>query len=313
MKKILLFCGSLLVAVALILVSCKKDDEVNPTVNKYFSVVNGTLVKKNMPEPTSDAEISMSMNASAIPGGSSIVSIQSGYYEMVPASRGAYSFVVMVNQDIPMEGENPSFVVQVAIEEENGAISKICESTIHLIVVGTGTLQVSLSFDNAKDVDLHLIEPERNDWDGEPLSFSSRHIFYYNSIVESGGELDLDSNASCDIDNINNENITYGENAFVPAGLYKVYVDLFENCVPSIATNYVVTVFYGGTLIARKADVFVVGAESTYNPIDEDYVAQHEPFLTFSIPEHAQKCTQTFGPAVVSESAKEKEANAIHK
>ena len=327
MKKTLLLCGSLLMAVALILVSCKKDEEVNPTVNKYFSVENATLVKKNMPEPTSDAEISMSMNTSAIPGGSSIVSIQSertakkilvgmkdqsGYYEMVPDARGAYSFVVMVNQDIPMEGENPSFVVQVAIEDENGAVSKICESSIHLIVVGTGTLQVSLSFDNAKDVDLHLIEPEHNGSDGEPVSFSNRHIYYYNSIVESGGELDLDSNPSCDIDNINNENITYSENAFVPAGLYKVYVDLFENCDPSIATNYVVTVFYGGTLIARQAGVFPVDAPSTYNPIEEDYVAQHEPFLTFSIADHGQKCTQTFSPVAVSESAKEKEANAVH-
>lgn len=331
MKKLLLFCGSLLVVATLLFVSCQKDDEVNPTINKFFSVEDATLIKKNMPEPTVNDQIDVSMNASAIPGGTSIVRVfaekvaekilvgmkdQAGYYELVPSTRGEYSFLMQVNQDITLEDETKGFTVQVAIEDEDGGITQIWETTVKLIAVGTGDLQVSLSFDNAKDVDLHLIEPEYINADGEPVSFYSRHIYYGNNAAYySGGILDLDSNAGCDIDNVNNENITYSEESgFVPAGTYKVYVDLFENCDPNIPTNYVVTVFYGGVRIANKAGVFDAGAPSTTNPIDEEYVAANDPFLTFTIAGNGQKCTNVGeGHAVLSEKAQEKEAIAVHK
>lgn len=331
MKKTLMYVGGLLLAVALLFVSCKKDNEVVPTIDKYFSVEDATLVKQNMPEPTSDAVIDVTMNSGVIPGGSSFVSLtteksakrilvgmkdQAGYYELTRSTaRGEYSFVISVNQDIELEGETQSFTVLVAIEDEDGAISKIWESTVNLIAVGTGDLQVSLSFDNAKDVDLHLVEPEYYSPDNEPVTFWDRHIYYGNKwACYSGGCLDLDSNPSCSIDNVNNENITYSDSTgFVPAGTYKVYVDLFENCEPNIATHYVVTVYYGGVRIASKSGVFNVGAESTYNPIDEDYVAENEPFLTFTIGNNGQRCVKDFGRAPLSESALEKETIALHK
>ena len=88
---------------------------------------------------------------------------------------------------------------------------------------------------------------------------------------------------------------------------------MYSNCDASIATNYVMTVFYGGNLIATKAGVFEVGAESTYNPISEEYVEANEPFLSFTIADHGQKCMKSFAPAPMTESAIEKEANAAHK
>ena len=313
----------------MLLVGCKKDNEVNPTVNKFFSVENATLISKNMPESTSSNQINVTMNGSVIPGGSSIVSLQTeksakkilvgmkdqaGYYEMTSPERGEYSFVLLVNQDIKLDEGVSSFTIQVAIEDEDGAISQIWESTVSLIVVGTGTLQVSLSFDNDKDVDLHLIEPEYFDENGEPVSFDYRHIYYgYVRAEYSGGELDLDSNAGCSIDGVNNENITYSEDCFLPAGTYKLYVDLFRNCDPNIATNYLVTVFHDGTLIAKKAGVFEVDAPSTFNPIDSEFVATNDPFLTFTIANGEQKSTKTYESVPMSESAIEKEANAVHK
>ncbi len=330
MKKVLFLFGGLLVLATLVFVGCEKDNEVNPTINKFFSVENATLIKKNMPEPTSTNEIEVSMNGNVIPGGSSIVSLetekaakkiligmkdQAGYYEMLPTARGMYSFVVLVNQDINLGEDADGFTIQVAIEDEDGAISKIWESEVALIVVGTGALQVSLSFDNAKDVDLHLIEPEFNDPEGNPVSFGERHIYYGNKWGDySGGELDLDSNPGCSIDNVNNENITYSEeDSYIPSGTYKVYVDLYENCDPSVATNYVVTVFYGGALIASKSGIFEPGAPSTFNPIEPEYVADHAPFLTFNIANNGQKCVKSYGSAPMSETAIEKEANAAHK
>ena len=330
MKKFALFCGVVLVAASMLFVACGKDKEA--TINKFFKVDNATLVSEDMPEATSNQTIEVVMNQSAIPGGSSYVTVASevparkilvgmkdqvGYYELVPSSnRGnEYSFILLVDQNIALGEDQTSFNVQVAIEDENGDISQIWETNVNLKVVGTGALQVSLSFDNAKDVDLHLIEPEFNDEYGEPVSFYDRHIYYGSPYgYHTGSELDLDSNPGCNLDYVNNENITYNDStAWVPAGTYKVYVDLFENCDETIATNYVVTVFYGGSLIASKSGVYDAGAESTFNPIDEDYVAQNEPFLTFTINGEAKNASKIYGRAELSESAIEKEANSVHK
>lgn len=329
MKKISLFCGVVLIAATMLFVACGKDKEA--TIGKFFNVEDATLVSENMPEATSNQTIEVSMNETAIPGGSSYVSVMSevparkilvgmkgqiGYYEVLPSKiRGnEYSFVLMVAQDIALGEEETGFNVQVAIVDENDDISQIWETNVNLKVVGTGALQVSLSFDNAKDVDLHLIEPEYNDMYGEPVSFSSRHIYYSQLWSAAGGWLDLDSNAGCSIDNVNNENITYNDStAFVPAGTYKVYIDLWENCDPEIPTNYVVTVFYGGELIASKSGRYDVDAESTYNPIDEWYVEENDPFLTFNIADKGQKLVKPFAPAEMTESAREKEANSVHK
>ncbi len=336
MKKVLLFCGGLLVAATLLFMSCGKDKEVTPTINKFFSVENASLINKNMPEPTLDEQIAVVMNENVITGGSSIVRIsservakkilvgmkdQDGYYEVAPTTRGDCSFVMMVEPDINLGEGVESFTVLVAIEDENGDITQIWESSVTLLVVGTGALQVSLSFDNAKDVDLHLIEPDYMYEDGTPVGFSERHIYYVNHWSAANGHLDLDSNPGCSIDSINNENITYNDStAYVAPGTYKVYVDLYENCDPTIATNYVVLVTYDGNVIASKSGIFEVGAESTYNPINELYVYgdeeqgidPHEPFLTFTIGGNVQKTVKPFEPAPMTASAIEKEANSVH-
>ena len=72
------------------------------------------------------------------------------------------------------------------------------------------------------------------------------------------------------------------------------------------------TVFYGGNLIATRSGIFDVDAESTYDPIDEEYVEQNDPFLTFTIADNGQKMVKSFEPRPMSESAIEKEANAAH-
>ena len=324
MKRIAIFCGSLLIAATMLFVSCGKDKE--STIQNFFKVENATLVNDDMPSANSDQTIEVVMNQNAIPGGSSYVSIvsevparkilvglkdQRGYYEVATgANRGnEYSFVMLIDQNIALPEDETTFTVQVAIVDENGDISQIWEAPVSLKVVGTGALQVSLSFDNAKDVDLHLIEPEYLDEYGEVTSFYDRHIYYGNHWSANGGELDLDSNPGCYLDYVNNENITYNDStAYVAPGTYKVYVDLFENCDPEVATNYVVTVFYGGNLIASRSGIFDIGAESTYNPISAEYVAANDPFLTFTIGDHGQKKVKTFEPAPMTQSAIEKEA-----
>lgn len=99
-------------------------------------------------------------------------------------------------------------------------------------VVGTGALQVSLNWDTPTDVDLHLVEP------------SGEEIFYGAMTSLSGGELDLDSNAGCRLDHVNNENIFWRDDA--PEGEYVVRVDLWDACglarMRQRRTSYRVTV-----------------------------------------------------------------------
>ena len=338
MKKFTLILSSLLLVASLVFVGCKKDkeeEEETPTqettIGNFFVVAGATLVNAAMPAATSQETIDVNMNGNVIPGGSSYVSLisesaaqkilvglknQIGYFEIIPENQRdyEYSFVLQINQNISLPDGQDAFEVQVAIVDEAGQISQIWETSVSLLVVGTGALQVSLSFDTPKDVDLHLIEPEYIDEYGFEASFYSRHIYYGNRVSDNGGELDLDSNPSCWLDYINNENITYNDSlAWVAPGTYKVYVDLYENCDPSVATNYVVTVSFGGSLIASKSGVFQVDAPSTYNPIDEYYVEEHEPFLTFTIGDRGQKRVKSFEPAPMTQSATEKEASSVHK
>ncbi|MCR5644855.1 MAG: hypothetical protein K6F96_00480 [Bacteroidales bacterium] len=329
MKRIALFCGVILVAASIIFVGCKKE-QYEATIDKFFKIDNATLIQQDMPAPTSNQTIDVAINGSVIPGGSSYVTVasesvtkkiliglvgQTGYWEYIPRESNrdySYSFIMYIDQNITLPEGQTGLTVQVAVVDENGNISQIWGAPVEVIEVGTGGLQVSLTFDNAKDVDLHLIEPEYDN-EGESVPFYGRHIYYSNHWSLAGGELDLDSNPGCSIDNINNENITYDDEiATIVPGTYKVYVDLFENCDPSIATNYVVTVFYGGALIASRSGRFEVDAESTHNPISEEYVEANDPFLTFTI-NQGHKGNGNFQPGPMTQSAIEKEAMAAHK
>ena len=95
--------------------------------------------------------------------------------------------------------------------------------------VTSGQLQVSLNWSQPVDLDLHL------------SSDDSLDVYYGDTNPGNGASLDLDSNPGCDIDNIDNENITFGSN--VPAhGTYIVRVDLYDACEATGPIPYVVTV-----------------------------------------------------------------------
>jgi hypothetical protein len=94
-------------------------------------------------------------------------------------------------------------------------------------------LQVSLNWGYPVDLDLHVITPDGND------------IYYGSPSGQNGGMLDLDSNAGCEIDNTDNENITWSNNK--PAyGKYIVKVDLWSACDAGSSIPYVVSVKRNG-------------------------------------------------------------------
>jgi uncharacterized protein YfaP (DUF2135 family) len=99
--------------------------------------------------------------------------------------------------------------------------------TCQLTTVGTGDVQISVTWDSEADLDLHVIEP------------NGTEIFFGNPRSSTGAELDLDSNAGCS-DGPRAENIHW-VSGLAPRGTYTVRLHYRSNCgAPS--TEYVVAV-----------------------------------------------------------------------
>ncbi|HTQ05005.1 MAG TPA: hypothetical protein VMI54_14170 [Polyangiaceae bacterium] len=90
----------------------------------------------------------------------------------------------------------------------------------------TGALVVTLSWDTEADLDLHVVDPLGNEiYHGDP---SSVDPFAPGAADESAGVLDLDSNADCVIDGLQQEDVTWADAP--PSGHYLVRVDTASLC-----------------------------------------------------------------------------------
>ena len=180
---------------------------------------------------------SVTSSGTVINGGSVMVTIEgdgdfdrvvvaidgaNGYFEAsLPAAVAALELLVTLSQEIA--ADQFAFLYAVGSGDDIGAYAEV-EAAV--VSVGTGELQVSVSWDAASDVDLHVVDPAGDE------------VFYGSPGVVSGGELDLDSNPGCFLDNVNNENITW---ATAPEGTYTVRLDYFDAC-GAAESNYAVTV-----------------------------------------------------------------------
>ena len=271
---------SLIIAVLALIIgfnACKKDDEPakESHLEKYFSVTDAELVNKNFPSASSSSNkpeiLNLSGNPSVIPGGTNPIHIEAdgsvqniligvkgeyGYYKLpATASKNTYyQFYLMISQDLNKD----NFVIRVALRDSNGLISESQTINISRIEAGTGKLQVNCSWDQPNDVDLHLVEP------------NGTEIYYGNGVSQNGGELDVDSNPACSIDNINNENITYDDNDVVETGEYIVRVDLFSDCNVSNNTNYMVTAYYNGHILTTSSNNYPNPYSGSFVPTDAD-------------------------------------------
>ncbi|NBC17402.1 MAG: hypothetical protein GVY18_08835 [Bacteroidetes bacterium] len=144
----------------------------------------------------------------------------------------------------------PSLPLNVAARVPDDGLTAPAEYTVAVneTAATSGQLQVSLNWDQPVDLDLHVETPNGED------------IFYGNETGQNGGTLDLDSNAACGIDNINNENITWGD-ATPASGDYTVRVDLWSSCNVDTDIAYVVTINVCGA---------VQTYDGTFDPSDAD-------------------------------------------
>ncbi len=115
-----------------------------------------------------------------------------------------------------------------------------CVSGVCRLRGSTGPVQVTLRFPDSEDLDLHLVEPL--------VDGGTCEIYYAMPginptpppipipipipVRECGakGWLDVDSNAACDIDNINVENIIYSPGVVPTRGQYIARVVYYQNC-----------------------------------------------------------------------------------
>jgi hypothetical protein len=255
--------------------ACKKDDVLTILEKNYFTIEDGEIHKGTIPASTDGESIDdvTHINGNGLAGGTSIVSIVPDedikeiyagvkgidyYISAVPTqSSGTYTIVILFSQEL-----EENFEFQVSAKFADNSLSRVHTTQIRHIEAGVGALQISLSFDNDKDVDLYVVQPDNE-------------IIYYGNpgYVDADNEdvylygLDVDSNAGCDIDGINNENVFYPTD-YVQSGKYAVYVNMYENCDPSKATNWVVRATYKGSLVATSSGtnpasgVFPVGTPS---------------------------------------------------
>jgi hypothetical protein len=191
------------------------------TSEQEFTVVRLALEELVVPTPAPE-------DGEAAPAPTSTGAPARGYHEVtLQQPSTTVDLVVTVAQALP----NQTFLLYFAVVDASGKQGPLTSQTVQALDVGTGVVQVSVSWNVDSDVDLHVIDPH-----GE-------EIYFGHPESASGGALDLDSNPDCDIDGKRNENITWKDSA--PPGVYTVRVSLYDSCGVS-PSNFVVTVRVDG-------------------------------------------------------------------
>ncbi|HOX84141.1 MAG TPA: hypothetical protein PLS08_14020 [Chryseolinea sp.] len=268
MKKLLVGASILLSVLLLSLSSCLNKDKdedslIDPSnsnaLAKAMIIENSTRSNGTPPSPSSSgaAFITPLTSSTTSSNGSStpvIFSFQNGN-----APVGAYVQVVGANSYFDVEISNPTnatagqvtlpvglptnldegfFELSYCLYDNTGLVSNVGNLFVDVKRLGTGALQVSLSWNTATDQDLHIIDP------------SGAEIYYANSYSSTGGELDYDNTSG-----FGPENVFWATDA--PDGSYSVYVDDYSGSgaqstcfititAPGVSRTFQVTTQGGG-------------------------------------------------------------------
>jgi hypothetical protein len=189
------------------------------TAEQEFTVVRVALEELVLPTATAEGETPVPTSTGAP---------ARGYHEVrLRQPSTTVDLVVTVAQALPGQ----VFLLYWAVADAAGKQGPLVTQTVETLDVGTGVVQVSVSWNVDSDVDLHVVDP------------AGEEIYFGHPESASGGALKLDSNADCDIDGKRNESITWEGDA--PLGTYTVRVSLYDACGVS-PSNYVVTVRVAG-------------------------------------------------------------------
>jgi hypothetical protein len=208
------------------------------TVSGVPTAINGGSLRATVTSPTPFSRVVVSMT------------YLDGYYELnLPAPVTSADVILTLSPQAPQA----TLGLQYGVAAAGGELGAMLSQNINMIRVGSGDVQVSVAWDAPTDVDLHVIDP------------SGEEIYFGNKTSASGGTLDLDSNAACTIDNVDNENIVWPTGA-APSGTYSVHLIYWSACSQP-QSNYTVTIVVKGQAPQVFSGTLVTASTSTHIPI----------------------------------------------
>ncbi|HKS06445.1 MAG TPA: hypothetical protein VJR92_09050 [Gemmatimonadaceae bacterium] len=164
---------------------------------------------------------------SATPFSRVVISVDdvTGYYDLtLPANVTSAEVLIIYAQQVGGD----AFTMQYA-GGAAGVVGPYSSANTAFLGNGTGEVQVNITWNSVADVDLYVVDPS-----GEELYYADRNS-------NSGGMLDIDSNAGCQSDGPRSENVFWPFGIVAPRGSYQVRVNYWSSCGAG-STDYVVTI-----------------------------------------------------------------------
>lgn len=168
-----------------------------------------------------------------------------GYWELtIPSGVTAVELVLGLANNPPQS----SFNLVTAVGS-GGGVAATATTGLEPRDLSDADFAATVLWTGASDVDIHVFDP------------NGIEVYFGNTESPEGGKLDLDSNADCDLDNINTETISWPAGT-APDGDYTVVVEYFDDC-DETSSSYT-------TLIRRKGRPTVTVGPRTFSG---DYTA----------------------------------------
>ncbi len=283
-------------------------------VEDYFAIEGASFVEDAVPAATTEDTFTITANSQALAGGFNMVQIdseseydqfivgvtgQSGYYlldaddylqqpgtlSLATRAGSIFTYVIDLSFGTGFSVSIEVYVIGLKDLDSDGVAESVTPpvtQSVEHVESASGDLTVNLTFSNAKDIDLHLIEPDGN-------------IIYYGNreeVNDSDGNqiygLDHDSNPSMPLDELNNENIVVSGD-YLQNGTYKVVVDMYTNWDPTIATSWSVVARYKGAVITPvtgsnpASGIYAIGFDEDSDDDDPEAIAGGQVVMTFNI------------------------------
>ena len=246
-------CG--LVTAALILSGCEAQlkegalfrlEDVISGVTDVSGTVHATLNRGAAPGASGATTVTASGIAVMINGGSSVQTLSGsaaftrviiaidgldGWYDLTLPGSAASADIIL---NASTRASSGSVTLRYAVGDASSVGPRASQS-IRFLQVGSGDIQISVSWTDTADVDLHVIDPA-----GEEIYFAHKNS-------ASGGTLDLDANAACTPNETSPARVFYSNENVVwpigqaPNGTYKVILDYWSDCGVA-KTDWVATV-----------------------------------------------------------------------
>jgi hypothetical protein len=223
----------------------------------YFEISDSPVYRGSVPSGDCGSFEDVMMNSSVLAGGINIVKVITkrvydefyvgiegvdGYYAVVPdleeSSDDGFVYIITLQYTMDFDRD-----ITLNISARSGnCVTDVFSREISFVQSHSGALSIVLTFDDRRDIDLHVITP------------SGRHIYYREYIdifAKDYNGLDHDSNGGCSCDGLNSENVVIAQK-FVEEGEYKVYVNLYSTCGVDTDTKWFCSARYNGKLLKNK-------------------------------------------------------------